>query len=69
MKNGGKIALLGLQKADARINWEKVIFNGLTIRGIYGRKGMGDLVQDVNHASERPECRRYHHTPFRCAGL
>lgn len=38
MKNGGKIALLGLQKADARINWEKVIFNGLTIRGIYGRK-------------------------------
>ena len=38
MKNGGKIALLGLQRADARINWEKVIFNGLTIRGIYGRK-------------------------------
>ena len=37
-QNGGKIALLGLQKADARINWEKVIFNGLTIRGIYGRK-------------------------------
>ena len=38
MKNGGKIALLGLQKADARINWEKVIFNGLTIKGIYGRE-------------------------------
>ena len=38
MKNGGKIALLGLQRADARINWEKVIFNGLTIRGIYGRE-------------------------------
>ena len=38
MKNGGKIALLGLQRADARTNWEKVIFNGLTIRGIYGRK-------------------------------
>lgn len=23
MKNGGKIALLGLQKAEARINWER----------------------------------------------
>lgn len=38
MKNGGKIALLGLQRADAKINWEKVIFNGLTIKGIYGRE-------------------------------
>lgn len=38
MKNGGQIALLGLQKADARIDWETVIFNGLTIKGIYGRK-------------------------------
>lgn len=38
MKNGGKIALLGLQRADAQINWEKVIFNGLTIKGIYGRE-------------------------------
>jgi len=38
MKNGGRIALLGLQRADAVINWEKVIFNGLTIKGIYGRQ-------------------------------
>lgn len=38
MKNGGKIALLGLQRADAKINWEKVIFGGLTIKGIYGRQ-------------------------------
>ena len=38
MKNGGKIALLGLQRANAQINWEKVIFNGLTIKGIYGRE-------------------------------
>lgn len=38
MKNGGKIALLGLQNADARIDWGKVIFNGLTIKGIYGRE-------------------------------
>lgn len=38
MKNGGKIALLGLQKSDARIDWTKVIFNGLTLKGIYGRE-------------------------------
>jgi threonine 3-dehydrogenase len=38
MKHGGKIALLGLQKSDARVNWDKVIFNGLTIKGIYGRE-------------------------------
>ena len=38
MKNGGRIALLGLQRADAQINWEKVIFNQLTIKGIYGRQ-------------------------------
>ncbi len=38
MKHGGKIALLGLQKAGTMIDWNKVIFNGLTIKGIYGRE-------------------------------
>ena len=38
MVNGGRIALLGLLKDDARIDWSKVIFNGLNIKGIYGRK-------------------------------
>ncbi|MBR3352447.1 MAG: zinc-binding dehydrogenase, partial [Erysipelotrichaceae bacterium] len=38
MKHGGKISLLGLQGADSRINLETVIFNGLTLKGIYGRK-------------------------------
>lgn len=38
MKNGGKIALLGIQKADAKVDWGKIIFNGLTIKGIYGRE-------------------------------
>ena len=35
---GGRIALLGLLKSDARIDWSKVIFNGLIIKGIYGRE-------------------------------
>ena len=38
MKHGGKIALLGLQRQDAVLDLETVIFNGLNIRGIYGRK-------------------------------
>ncbi len=35
---GGSIALLGLLPADAPVDWSKIIFKGLTIRGIYGRK-------------------------------
>ena len=38
MKHGGKIALLGLQRPDAVVDLETVIFNGLNLRGIYGRK-------------------------------
>lgn len=38
MTHGGKIALLGLLKQDARVDWNKVIFNGLTLKGIYGRR-------------------------------
>ena len=38
MKHGGNIALLGLQRTDAKVDLETVIFNGLNIRGIYGRK-------------------------------
>ena len=34
----GRIALLGLQRQDATVDLETVIFNGLNIRGIYGRK-------------------------------
>ena len=38
MKHGGKIALLGLQRTDATVDLETVIFNGLSLKGIYGRK-------------------------------
>ena len=38
MVHGGRIALLGILKSDAKIDWSKVIFNGLTIKGIYGRE-------------------------------
>lgn len=38
MKHGGKIALLGLQGRKTPVDLETVIFNGLNLRGIYGRK-------------------------------
>lgn len=36
--HGGKIALLGIPSADLAIDWNTVIFNMLTIKGIYGRE-------------------------------
>ena len=38
MIHGGKIALLGLLKSDSKADWSKIIFNGLVIKGIYGRE-------------------------------
>ncbi|MCL2500708.1 MAG: L-threonine 3-dehydrogenase [Defluviitaleaceae bacterium] len=38
MANGGKIALLGILPADAQIDWNKIVFNSLTVKGIYGRQ-------------------------------
>lgn len=38
MKHGSKIALLGLQDRETQVDLETVIFDGLTLKGIYGRK-------------------------------
>ena len=38
MCHGGKIALLGLLPREASIDWATVIFNSLTLKGIYGRE-------------------------------
>jgi threonine 3-dehydrogenase len=38
MCHGGKIAMLGIPSEPMAIDWNKVIFNMLTIRGIYGRE-------------------------------
>ena len=36
--HGGRIAMLGIPPAQMAIDWNKVIFNMLTIKGIYGRE-------------------------------
>jgi len=38
MCHGGKVALLGVLPSDTAVDWDLVVFNGLTIRGIYGRE-------------------------------
>lgn len=38
MCHGGKIALLGIPSKDVSIDWNQVIFNMITIKGIYGRE-------------------------------
>jgi threonine 3-dehydrogenase len=38
MYHGGKIAMLGIMPKGAGADWDKIIFKGLTIHGIYGRR-------------------------------
>ena len=38
MHHGGRIALLGILPNSSQVNWDQVIFKGLTIKGIYGRE-------------------------------
>ncbi len=57
MNHGGKVAVLGIPPNDTRIDWNQVIFKGLTLKGIYGREmfetwyKMGSMLQshlDIN---------------------
>ena len=38
MAHGGKIAILGIPPGKMAIDWTRVIFKGLVIKGIYGRE-------------------------------
>ena len=38
MCHGGKVSILGIPSQDSAIDWNKVIFNMLTLKGIYGRE-------------------------------
>jgi threonine 3-dehydrogenase len=38
MDNGGGIALLGIPPQQAPIDWNDIVFKGLTLQGIYGRR-------------------------------
>jgi threonine 3-dehydrogenase len=68
MCHGGKIALLGILPRT-EIEWDKIVFNGLTVKGIYGREmyetwykmtvmiqGGLDITPAITH--------RFHYTEF-----
>jgi threonine 3-dehydrogenase len=38
LSHGGRVALLGIPEQNTSVDWNKVVFNGLTIKGIYGRE-------------------------------
>lgn len=38
MVNGARIALLGIQGPETTVDWDKIIFGGMFIKGIYGRE-------------------------------
>jgi threonine 3-dehydrogenase len=38
MAHGGRIAMLGIPSEEIAIDWNKLVFNMLTIKGIYGRE-------------------------------
>jgi threonine 3-dehydrogenase len=38
MSHGGKIAMLGISSKEMSMDWRQVVFNMLTIKGIYGRE-------------------------------
>lgn len=38
MAHGGKISMLGIPAGELAVDWNKVVFNMLTIKGIYGRE-------------------------------
>jgi threonine 3-dehydrogenase len=38
MAHGGKIAMLGIPSGEIAIDWTRVIFNMITIKGVYGRE-------------------------------
>ena len=38
MSHGAKIAMLGIPDREMSIDWRTVVFNMLTIKGIYGRE-------------------------------
>ncbi|MEO7162306.1 MAG: L-threonine 3-dehydrogenase, partial [Bdellovibrionia bacterium] len=38
MNHGGKVAMLGIFSEEVAIDWSKIIFKGLQLKGIYGRE-------------------------------
>lgn len=70
--NGAKVSLLGIFPESVAIDWDKVIFKGLVLKGIYGREmfetwyKMGSMIRaglDISPVITH----RYHYSEFETA--
>ena len=64
MAHGGKIAMLGIPDKEMAIDWNTVIFNMLTIKGIYGREMYETWYKMTVMLRERPRHQARHHAPL-----
>lgn len=69
MINGGSIAMLGIIPDGTGIDWTKVVFKGLFIKGIYGREIFETWYKSVMMVQtglplEKIITHRYHYTDF-----
>ncbi len=69
MAHGGRIAMLGIPPGEMAIDWNKVIFNMLTIKGIYGREMyetwyMMTVMLESGLRIDPVITHRYHYTDF-----
>ncbi|MDG1096205.1 MAG: L-threonine 3-dehydrogenase [Methylophilaceae bacterium] len=69
MINGGHIAMLAIMPAGSGIDWDMVVFKGLTIKGIYGREIFetwykGSMMVQTGLPLEKIVTHRFHYTDF-----
>jgi threonine 3-dehydrogenase len=63
MYHGGKIAMLGIMPKGAGADWDKIIFKGLTLHGIYGRRMYETWYKMTQLVLERFPARQGAHAP------
>ena len=56
--------MLGIPAEEMSIDWRTVIFNMLTIKGIYGREMYETWYKMTRHAAIRPGHLAGHHAPL-----
>lgn len=69
MINGGHIAMLAIMPAGSGIDWDQVVFKGLTIKGIYGREIFetwykASMMVQSGLPLEKIITHRFHYTEF-----
>ncbi len=65
MNNGGKIAILGIAPAGFEIDWNKVIFKMLNLKGIYGREMFETWYKMIAFVQGGLDVSAGHHPPYK----